>query len=388
VSMRAQKRRVLYGVTAPVTAQSFLRGQLSSLASHGWDVHLVCGEQGAEDFARSEDIGEAVHVVRATRDPSLRDPITLFRLFRLMQCLRPAITVMGTPKMGVLGTLAAWAARVPRRIYLVHGYRAQGLTGPKRRIMVWLERLGCAAATEVIAVSPSLRTLLIAERVVVDSKVSVLGAGSANGVDTDRFRPASAAERAQLRKDFQIPAAAAVVCSVGRLTRDKGLPDLLGVWRDVREEHADSWLLVAGAPEPVDEDDREALAALEREPHVRLLGRTANVQDVFRASDINLLLSRREGLGMVALEAAACGVPTVGLAVTGVVDAVVHGETGVLMDSQDLSAIASGVRTYLLNEDVRRSHATAARSRVDSAFRSETVHDSWCRLLSADAGAP
>lgn len=264
-------KRVLYGVTAPVTAQAFLVGQLSYLRDRGWEVHLLCGASGLAQFAVDEGVA-GLHEVPAVRDPSLGDLRTFVGLVGTIRRVRPDVCVLGTPKVGVFGTLAAWVARVPVRVYLMHGYRGEAMPGPVGRLMRLLDRLACVAATHVVAVSPSLRDRLVGDRVVSADKVVVLGSGSANGVDVERFQPPTPAGSAAAREGLGVPASAQVVAFVGRLTRDKGLTDLPDVWRAVATQRPDAWLVVAGAAEPVDDADERALAALAAMPRVRVLG--------------------------------------------------------------------------------------------------------------------
>ena len=380
-------RVIMYGVTADVTARAFLVGQLRFLIAAGWKVHLVSGEKELRDFAASEG-GVQLHHVAMPREPSLTDPVALIRLWWLMCSVRPGTVVMGTPKMGVLGTLAAYLARVPNRIYLLHGYRAEGLRGVRGLLLRFLDRMACSLATLVVPVSESLRRKVISEGVVAADKAEVLGEGSANGVDLERFRVPGTSLVQEVRSSFGVPASAKVVAFAGRLTRDKGLRDLVALWSSLGEEHADYWLLVAGAEEPVDDDDRAAISELGKLPRVRRLGHTLDVERVYQASDVLLLLSKREGLGMVALEAAACGVPTVGFATTGVVDAVVSGRTGILTDPDDLRAVVDALCLLLEDEPLRLRMREETR-RHACAYSQETVWTIWentLSLLLADVG--
>jgi glycosyltransferase involved in cell wall biosynthesis len=377
-----RRRRVLYGVTAPITASTFLRGQLAHLDAEGWDVHLVCGERGADDFAASERL-KAAYVVPARRAPSPLDPLTLLGLWWRIMRVRPDAVVMGTPKVGVLGVLAAKLARVPHRTYLVHGYRAEGLTGPRRHVMRALERLACWSSTHVVAVSPSLRQLMLQDRAVRPDKVVVFGSGSANGVDLARFAPVPVNGRQSERASFDLPLEAQVVACVGRVGRDKGLLDLPNVWERISHSSPRAWLLVVGDLETRDTAEEMAWRRLINMDRVRYAGHVAEVERAYRASDLLMFLTHREGLGMVALEAGACRVPTVGFAVTGVVDAVADGLTGVLVPVGDLQALEQAVVRLLADPEALAKLGAAARLRVERAYDQKDVWSSWADHLSA-----
>ena len=209
----------------------------------------------------------------------------------------------------------------------------------------------------------------------------MLGSGSANGLDMKRFRPSTSAEVEEARKSLDLPVDAPVIAVVGRLTKDKGLHDLPGLWIRLSSMHPDAWLVVAGAAEPVDRMDEATLSAVRALDRVCMVGQVQDVERVFAATDVLIMLSVREGLGMVALEAGACGVPTIGYAVTGVVDAVLDGETGVLVRPGDLEAIADAA-SALIRDPGRASQLGAASAlRAREIFAQEIVWSAWDELL-------
>jgi hypothetical protein len=76
--------------------------------------------------------------------------VSLVRLFLLFRSLRPEIVLAGTPKASLLGMLAAWAARVPVRIYALKGLRLETLRGWKLRLLRAAERIAAGCATRII----------------------------------------------------------------------------------------------------------------------------------------------------------------------------------------------------------------------------------------------
>lgn len=373
-------RTIVFGVTAAMTARAFLVGQLKAFADDGWQVHLVVGEPGLEDFAAKERA--QLHVVPLQRAPSAGDPHALAEMLRLLRRIRPDLVVMGTPKMGLVGTLAARLARVPARIYLVHGYRPDGATGFAHRVLRTMERTAAASATGVIAVSPSLAARLVEAGVVAPSEVRVLGSGSANGVDPGRFHPAEPVAREAVRRELGLSESNEVVLVAGRLTRDKGLPELPAIWERIRAARPDARLLLVGGDEPADERDEVALRALRTEPSVIHIGFTEEIERFYRAADVLLLTTRREGLGMVALEAGASAVPAVAWRATGVIDAVSDGETGVLVPIGDVHATSAAVVDLLGDKETRLAWGAAAAARVAREFDHRQVVGSWLALAS------
>ncbi|WP_106849642.1 glycosyltransferase family 4 protein [Blastococcus sp. Marseille-P5729] len=384
----AEKRRtVLFGVTAPETALAFLDGQLAFLSANGLATHLASSADAQlREMARQNSA--VVHHIPIERSPSfLADFRALLRVIAVVRRVRPDVSVMGTPKMGLLGSIACRVSGVPRRVYLLHGLRYEGLSGAGRQLLILIERLVCLLSTDVVAVSPSVRNRVIADRLAPAAKVQVLGYGSANGVDVEAFRPAEASEKREARAKLGIPHHLPVVLFVGRLNRDKGLRALVAVAKRLALTKS-ATLAVAGALEPYDRADIVQIQVLLSTPSVAYLGRRDDVADVFRASDLLILPTRREGLPTVVLEAAACGLPVIASAATGTVDAVIDGVTGWTVPQGNDQEFAARVSAWLERDiDQDRAAGRAGRQMIIDRFVRERVWTKWREFLELREGA-
>ena len=389
--MNVDRPRLLNVVTSALMVGK-LPGQLRYLHERGFDVTIISpAGDGLERLAGVEGV-RGMEVPMAREISPLRDLVSLWRLSLTMRALRPTITNVGTPKAGLLGGLAAWLNRVPCRIYTLRGLRFETTTGLKRRLLICADRLACHLAHRVICVSHSLREKAIEARLTSRKKTTVFGAGSSNGVDVERFTPTPArmSEAAELRRQLGIPAAAPAVGYVGRLTRDKGVPELLDAFVSLRNQFPDLRLLLVGRFEAGDPLPVETRRALETDPHVVLAGHQKRhgadpaadpgtdwpVEDVapyYALMDVFVLPSHREGLPNVVLEAQAAGTPVVAARATGIVDAVIEGETGLLVPVGDVAALADAVASLLQNDDFARALACAGRERVQREFRQEQI---------------
>jgi glycosyltransferase involved in cell wall biosynthesis len=131
--------------------------------------------------------------------------------------------------------------------------------------------------------------------------------------------------------------------------------------------------MVVGPRDDTDPVPAETLALLRSDPSVILTGEVRNVAPYLAAMSLLVLPTHREGLGNVLLEAAAMGLPSVASKTTGCVDAVVDGETGVLVPPKDPGALASAICTYLGSEALRVKHGAEARQYVLKRFAQEVV---------------
>ena len=128
----------------------------------------------------------------------LADLVALLRLWRLIGRRRPDLVEFSTPKAGLLGTVAAWLRGVPRRVYMLRGLKLETSTGFKRRILLAAERLAARCAHVVLCNSESLRSEALALGLAPAGKLSLLGEGSSNGVDIERFSPGPSDVRERL----------------------------------------------------------------------------------------------------------------------------------------------------------------------------------------------
>src|SRR3954470_17800933 len=106
-----------------------------------------------------------------------------------MKELKPHITNVSTTKAGLLGGLAARSAGVPARVYVLRGIRYETAKGMRHWWMKQAERMACAAAHRTLCVSESVRKRLELDGILTEQQSAVLGSGSSNGVDADRFAP-------------------------------------------------------------------------------------------------------------------------------------------------------------------------------------------------------
>ena len=184
-----ERMRITYVVTVAMTAGAFLRGQLRSLVEGGAEVTLISAHDALLDHLAAEEQVTVVAVPMEREISPRADLQSIWQLYREFRRIRPDITNVGTPKAGLLGGLAAFFARVPRRIYTLHGLRMETATGLKRLILSGAEKLAMACAHEVVCVSPSLRARAIELGLINPQKATVIAQGSVNGVDAERFSP-------------------------------------------------------------------------------------------------------------------------------------------------------------------------------------------------------
>jgi phosphatidylinositol alpha-1,6-mannosyltransferase len=215
------------------------------------------------------------------------------------------------------------------------------------------------------------------------------------GVDAERFKPLSLAERAEVRSSLGLGGDAEVVLGVGRLVPRKGFDVLVEAAARLAPGRPDLVVAVAGAGRQAGWLAR--LAASRRAP-VRLLGRVPDetLPLLYAAADVFASPCRtrwggleQEGFGIVFLEAAAVEIPVVAGASGGAGEAVIDGETGMVVERPaDPASVASALATLLDDPTLRRRMGEAARRRVVAEFGYDVLADRLSRGMSAAMREP
>jgi len=369
--------RLLYVVTHPVTAWRLLEGQLAFMRQKGFEVHLISSPSKELEIVRNREGVSTIAIPMQREIHLLADLVSLFRLYRAIRALQPDIVNAGTPKAGLLGMMASFLARVPVRIYVLRGLRLETKAGFVRFLLTATERMASACATRIISVSRSLRNIYLSMNLAPKNKITVLGGGSSNGIKLGD----PSVDDAWLQQKgaaLGIPAGVPVIGFVGRLARDKGILELLGSFEHVLSKHPETCLLIVGDYETGDPLPENAVQKIREHPRIVFAGFLEDPTPVYHLMDILVFPSYREGFPNTPLEAAMAAVPVVAFRATGIVDAVLDGETGILVPTGDTMALANAICRYLEDGEMRRAHGKAARNRVELEYQQQVV---WSNLL-------
>jgi phosphatidylinositol alpha-1,6-mannosyltransferase len=196
-------------------------------------------------------------------------------------------------------------------------------------------------------------------------------------VDTTRFVPLPAIERASTRARLGLPGTGPLVLSVSRLVPRKGMDTLIKAAARLRAEGKHPNLTVAIAGHGRDKPRLEHLIRKTGAP-VRLLGRISapDLPGLYACADAFALCCRsrwggleQEGFGIVFLEAAAAGIPSIAGDTGGSAEAVVHQQTGlVIPNPDDEGAVAAAIDRLIADPALASRMGQAARHRAETDF--------------------
>ena len=243
-------------------------------------------------------------------------------------------------------------------------------------ISSWSEKNAMEYADAVIAVSAGMKDSILDAYPRIDAdKVHVV----LNGIDTQVWQPGESAVLDKLGVDKQRP----IVAFVGRITRQKGVKHLLKAAQSFDQDI--QLVLCAGAPDtPEIAAETEALVdELRAQRHgvfwVKDMLSREEIKQVYSGADVFVCPSIYEPLGIVNLEAMACGTAVVASNVGGIPEVVVDGETGVLVnyDADDDATfeadIAAAVNRVAADKELAQRFGAAGRQRAIEDFSWATI---------------
>ena len=332
--------------------------------ARGWHVTVACPPQGSAWQTLITD-GFDTRAWPATRSPGPRSLGEAVGLARIVRQVDPDIVHLHSSKAGFAGRLAV-RDRVPT-IFQPHGWSFLAIEGPLHTLAVRWERLATRWVDTTVLVSEGEAE--ISSEVDIGGRQLVL----ANGVDIDRFVPASPAERLGMRAARDVSPTAPVAVCVGRLCRQKGQSRLVNVWPTVREAVPEAVLVLVG-----DGPDRAELEAAATDG-VRFVGAHVDVRPWLAVADFAVFPSRWEGMSLALLEAMASGLAIVATDVAGVRD-VVDATCGIVVAPHVRAELVASLIELSREATGRVALGAAARARAVDAFSWRRTADMWAAV--------
>lgn len=337
-----------------------------ALQEAGHEVACVCPGEG--DLAREiRSRGMTCHLLPVSKTYDLGVARALARILQ-----EGTFDLLHTHGM-LVNILGRWAARgLPEVASVSTVHLTRNLWGPVR-VGGWRQalknRLYYAPVDNwtsrwndrVIAVSRAVRDDLVAQGYRAE-QITVIP----NGIELEGYR-APEGGRKRIRAELGIPPEAFLVGSLARLSPQKDLPTLVEAFLELRREHPEAWLLVAGTG-PLEGEIRDLVRSRGIEDRFLMLGFRSDVPALLAACDVFALSSRWEGLPLSVLEAMAAGRPVVATKVPGTMEAMVHGQTGLLVEIGDGPGLGRSLARLAADPEARRSLGEGARRRAESEF--------------------
>ena len=355
---------LLYVVTEDWAFLSHRLPMARAAREAGFEVHVATQVRGGAAAIKAERfILHPIPFARGSLSP-IATFSTIAALRRVHREVKPALThhvALQACVLGMLATLGQSAACVNAFIGLGYLFTSDSAKARVARTLVGtllrflINRKNCIALVQNPDDMEALISLGIAK-----ARIALI---PGSGVDVDRFTPLSE------------PSGAPTFGFVGRLLDDKGIRTLVAAHRLLRRRILGARLLIAGTPDtanPASVTEAEA-KSWNDEPGLVWFGHVGDIAGFWAKAHVAVLPSRREGLPLSLMEAAACGRALIASDVPGCREVVLHEQTGLLFPVDDVASLADAMARLAADPQLRARYATAARKRVVNEFAAPMI---------------
>ena len=341
-------KKICYITTISLTLDMFVLESAKYIHDNtDWDITFICNN----DDSFAERLPEYIHFhpIKMERGVSIAGIKAMLEMKNFFKEQRFDLIQYSTPNASLYASLAGKLAKVPVRLYCQWGMAFVGFSGFKRKIFREIEKTVCKLSTWIEPDSNSNLNFAHEEGLYPESKGSVICKGSACGVNLQKFDVTRKSEyREIIREKYGIPKEAFVFGYVGRITRDKGVNELLEATQSLMKEKNNVYLLMVG-PEEVDETINTNLYEWAKGcDQVIFAGFTRVVEQFMAAMDCYILPSYREGFGMSVVEAEAMAVPVIISDIPGPIDGMERNKTGLVVEKKDTLGLKTAMSNMMM----------------------------------------
>ena len=371
-----KKLKIIRSATVPQSLDSFCNGVLKELSQEYEVVAVSSPGEALDKVSRREGV-RTIAVPMERHISLMNDLRSLWQMWRVMRRERPDLVHSMTPKAGLICMMAAWLARVPRRVHMFTGLVWPTSTGLKRRILMATDWLTCACATHVIPEGEGVKNDLLSHHI-TRKPIKVLGYGNVKGIDMEHYNPALFSNVSH-QEGFTF-------VFVGRIVRDKGINELVAAFDRLHEDYPDVRLVLIGPRE--DDLDPVLPATLERINSgngIEAVGPQSDVRSFYASSDALVFPSYREGFPNVVIEAGAMGLPSIVTDINGSREIIIDGQNGVIVPPRDEEALYQAMKRFVEQPDEIAAMAQKARgliaSRYEQSYVRQCLYDFYHEIL-------
>lgn len=375
-----QKPTLIRITTVPMSLEKLLEGQLGFMASNYEVVAISADKERLEKFGKEEGI-RIFHLELTRKITPLKDFAAVFKLYQFLRKEKPSIVHTHTPKAGIVGMMAARLANVPNRLHTVAGLPLMEASGLKRKILNFVEKLTYRFATKVYPNSKGLYDFIISEKFTSPKKLSIIGQGSSNGIDTADFDPTLFSEESKtlFRKKLGIPQNQFVYIFVGRLVKDKGINELVAAFLNLANSNPNISLLLVGPFESnLDPLLPETLSQIENHQRIYSVGYQNDVRSYFSISDALVFPSYREGFPNVVMQAGAMGLPAIVTNINGCNEIIENEINGLIISPKSVEELEISMNLISTDTHLYKNLKAVARQKIVSRFSRLEI---WQALL-------
>ncbi|MBK6634325.1 MAG: glycosyltransferase family 4 protein [Chitinophagaceae bacterium] len=376
-------KKLIRITTVPMALRYLLPGQMRFMAANGFDVLMISAD--GKELADVIENEQCPHmIVPMTRKITpLQDLKCLYRLIKIFRKEKPDIVHTHTPKAGLLGMLAAKFSGVKTRIHTVAGLPLMAETGFKYHLLIFIEKLTYAAASNVWPNSYSLLQFITEKKLCKPAKLHIIAKGSTNGININRFNEAALDENGvrEIKQQVNFSDDHTYLLCIGRLVKDKGIVELVYVFTLLQQHNNNLHLILVGEFEAgLDPLPERTLQEIKTNPFITHINWSNRVEYFMYIADLFVFPSHREGFPNVLLQAGAMGLPVICSHITGNIDIVTNNETGLIFEKGNEQQMLKHLQYALEHPQQMQMMAQQLQQVINKNYRQENI---WQNMLQA-----
>ena len=370
------KKKILRVTTVASTMNVILKGQLAYL-SKSYEVigATAIFDNYFEEIKEREGI-KLYPILFERKINPIKDLISIFQLCKIIKNEKPDIIHSQTPKAGLVSMIAGFIMRVPIRMHSVVGTPIIDRKKFKGRLLEQIDKLTYLLATNVYPNSYGLLSYLLENKLSKKNKLSVIGAGSSNGIDLNwycsKMVPSELTDN--LRLDLKIPKNNFVFGFVGRLVNDKGIRELVDAFlklMDDKDINLHITLMIVGPHRKTDDPlNDQYYNILTNHKNIKYVGLQKDVRPFLKLLDCFVFPSYREGMPGSLMQAFAFGIPSIGTEIIGSKE-LLGNDRGLLVPSKDFESLYLAMKKILTDSALRISFSENCKLFITENFQQQ-----------------
>ena len=334
--------------TQATTIAAFMLKPFNKLSENGFECYAISSPDVTSRFT-PENLGKVKHIpvdIKWGYMTPFQLIKTVYLLYKIFKREKFDMIQYATMNAALCASIAGWLARVPVRINLLWGLDYLMFKGWKRALYYTSTKLICKLSTNVQPDSNGNLKFGIETGLFDENKGGIVYNGSACGLDMNRFDISNKEHwRKEIKDEYGLNKYKTVFGFVGVLSFDKGIDEMLQAFMNLNR--LDIALVLVGGLNKTNTLKQDVFEKAKEQSNIYFLGRHLDVERYFASYDFNLLTSYAEGFGMVVLEAAGMGVPSIVTDIKGPTDFIKDNVNGYVCEVHSVDSLEAAMRRAL-----------------------------------------
>jgi glycosyltransferase involved in cell wall biosynthesis len=346
-------------------AQIHVKDMAKQLQEDGHTVLVSFGKKGAFSELLKENSIEYSIIEKMVRNINpLWDMWALKNIVDEIRRVRPDIITIHSSKAGILGRIAAKITGVPV-VFTAHGWAfSEGIEHRKRRVYLWIEKVGAYLSNKIITVSEYDRNLSLSNNIGTEENTVAIQNGMHDIGDDFHATPELEVVNIIMVARFQVP------------------KDHIGLIKALYElKHLKWHLQLVGEDGGLMDESKKLVSDLGLEEKIDFLGNRSDIVTLLSRSQLFILTSFWEGFPLTIIEAMRAGLPVIASHVGGVSEAVEHKETGYIVSSHD--ELVSRLETLISSPALRSEMGKKGLLKYKENFTFEHMYNKTLKVYSS-----